>query len=80
MRPDVPELMGVTEVAQHLGFDRRNINAVVGLPAPLRPAPGGKELMAGRVWLAQDIYDFGDIRAARRAARKAKQEEAASAS
>lgn len=59
----VPDLVGVTEAAHLLGWDRRRVATYVErgtFPEPVA------ELASGRVWRAEDIAAFGATRRPRR--------------
>lgn len=61
-----PELVGVSEAAELLGWDRRRVATYVGrgvFPEPVAT------LASGRVWRRQDVEAFGRDRA-RRAGRR----------
>ena len=59
----VPDLVGVTEAAHLLGWDRRRVATYVErgtFPEPVA------ELASGRVWRARDVAAFGATRRPRR--------------
>jgi predicted DNA-binding transcriptional regulator AlpA len=73
-RSKVPELMGVSEVAECLGIKPPNLygnNAPKGLPEPVR------HVRATKLWLADDIREFKAHREAERGAREEEAEVAA---
>lgn len=59
----VPELVGVTEAAALLGWDRRRVATYVDRGAFPRPVA---ELASGRVWRAADVEAFAATRRTRR--------------
>lgn len=52
----VPDLMGAREVAAELGVSPSNLGKVADLPPP------AKELIRGRLWRADVIYQFAQRR------------------
>jgi hypothetical protein len=52
----VPDLMGMTEVADRLGVNAKNLGKVKGLPAH------AKQPKAGRLWRADVIENFARTR------------------
>lgn len=63
----VPDLVGVTEAARLLGWDRRRVATYVergSFPEPVA------ELASGRVWRAEDVAAFGAKRRPRRPGRR----------
>lgn len=67
-RRNLPELMGMAEAAQTVGTTTSNLDKIAGLPEPEygpdHPNPK-RRLMAGRLWLAEDIREFARERNAR---------------
>ena len=59
----VPDLVGVTEAARLLGWDRRRVATYVERGAFPEPVA---ELASGRVWRAQDVAAFAATRRPRR--------------
>jgi hypothetical protein len=58
----VPELVGVSEAASLLGWDRRRVATYVGRGAFPEPIA---TLASGRVWRREDVEAFGRDRARR---------------
>lgn len=62
----VPELVGVTEAASILGWDRRRVATYVRRGAFPEPVAS---LASGRVWRREDVEAFGRDRARRKGRR-----------
>jgi hypothetical protein len=58
----IPELVGVSEAARILGWDRRRVSTYVARGAFPEPVA---ELASGRVWRREDVEAFGRDRALR---------------
>jgi hypothetical protein len=63
----VPELMGLSEVAAELGIKTNNLAKIVGLPEPIP-----QELERGRLWRADVIREFAAERRERGPGRRRK--------
>jgi hypothetical protein len=61
-----PELVGVSEAADILGWDRRRVATYVSRGAFPEPVAA---LASGRVWRREDIVAFGEDRARRKGRR-----------
>jgi hypothetical protein len=64
-----PDLVGVSEAATILGWDRRRVSTYVSRGAFPEPVAA---LAAGRVWRREDVEAFGRDRARRRGRRIAR--------
>lgn len=65
----VPDLVGVSEAATILGWDRRRVSTYVSRGAFPEPVAA---LASGRVWRREDVEAFGRDRARRRERRIAR--------